>query len=63
MRSAVDNVLYKGRSVAVLWDADGTRYPRWGKGLTVLVDGRKVAHADELRATIIVDFPARSPGI
>jgi hypothetical protein len=43
----LDGVVYHGRTLTVIWDADGTRYGR-GKGLTVLVDGRGVAHADKL---------------
>lgn len=43
----LDNVLYHGRNITVVWDKDGSRY-HIGKGLSVLVDGRKVAG----RATI-----------
>jgi len=43
----LDNVLYHGRILTILWDKTGERYGR-GKGLTVLADGRKIAHAPTL---------------
>jgi hypothetical protein len=44
---SVDKVRYHGRTLTILWDADGSRYGK-GKGLTVLVDGRRVAHAETI---------------
>jgi len=38
----LDNVLYRGRVVTILWDETGGKYGR-GKGFRVLVDGRTVA--------------------
>ena len=38
----LDNVLYRGRVVTILWDQTGRKYGR-GKGFRVLVDGRTVA--------------------
>lgn len=43
----LDGVSYHGRTLAVVWDRTGEKYDR-GKGLTVLADGRVVAHSDEL---------------
>ncbi len=36
----LDDVQYHGHKLAVVYDRDGTRY-KFGKGLTVLVDGKK----------------------
>jgi hypothetical protein len=44
---ALDGVLYHGHELAILWDRAGTRYHR-GVGLTVLVDGKLVAHSARL---------------
>jgi len=43
----LDGVRYHGRTLTLLWDRDGRRYGR-GAGLSVLADGRTVAHADTL---------------
>lgn len=43
----LDNVLYHGHNITILWDKDGTRYYR-GKGLRVFVDGKEVGHSDTL---------------
>jgi hypothetical protein len=43
----LDNVLYHGKNVTIIWDKDGTKYKK-GKGLTVLVNGKKVAHSDTI---------------
>ena len=43
----LDGVPYHGHTLTILWDADGTRY-NFGRGLTVLADGRPVAHRDDL---------------
>lgn len=40
----VDGLRVGGRALAVLWDADGSRYGR-GAGLSVLLDGTLSAHA------------------
>ena len=44
---ALDDVVYHGHRLTVLWDRDGTRYHR-GAGLTLLADGRVLAHASQL---------------
>ena len=41
---ALDDVRYHGHDIAIVWDRDGTRYQK-GAGLTVLSDGKVVAHA------------------
>jgi hypothetical protein len=43
----LDNVLYHGRIITILWDKTGSKYSR-GKGLRVYVDGKEVAYADGL---------------
>lgn len=43
----LDNVLYHGRIITVIWDKAGKQYGK-GKGLTVLADGKKIAHAKTL---------------
>lgn len=40
---ALENTPYHGHNVTVLWDRTGSRYGQ-GAGLSVFVDGRKVAH-------------------
>ena len=43
----LDGVPYHGKSLTILWDADGTHYKR-GKGLRLFVDGRELAHRGHL---------------
>lgn len=47
----LDNVRYKGRMLTVMWDRTGEKYGR-GKGLTILVDGEKVAHSAKLERVV-----------
>lgn len=42
---ALDGAVVAGRVIAVAWDARGTRYGV-GAGLSIFVDGARVAHAD-----------------
>ncbi len=44
---ALDDVVYHGRRVSIIWDRNGTRYSR-GKGLQVIADGRVVARSPAL---------------
>jgi hypothetical protein len=44
---ALDDVLYHGRRLTIIWDRDGSRYGR-GSGLTIIADGRTLAHAPRL---------------
>ncbi|MES2390743.1 MAG: glycosyl hydrolase family 65 protein [Acidobacteriota bacterium] len=48
---AVDALPYHGHSLTIVWDATGKRYGK-GKGLTLMVDGRKVASRPELGALL-----------
>ncbi|MDR3365605.1 MAG: sodium/solute symporter [Prevotellaceae bacterium] len=43
----LDNVLYHGKILTIVWDKTGTKYNR-GKGLRVLVDGKEVAASEKL---------------
>ncbi|NCI48183.1 glycoside hydrolase [Sediminibacterium sp. WSJ-3] len=43
----LDNVLYHGKIITIIWDATGLKYKK-GKGLTVWADGRKIAAAPKL---------------
>ena len=43
----LDNVSYHGHALTVIYDHDGQRYHQ-GKGLTLLVDGKKVAQRKDL---------------
>jgi hypothetical protein len=44
---ALDDVRYRGRTLSILWDRDGSRYGR-GSGLSILVDGEPVASRPDL---------------
>ncbi len=50
---ALDGLPYHGHILTILYDRDGTRYRR-GAGLQVLCDGSPVAHADSLRALLVM---------
>jgi hypothetical protein len=59
---ALEDVAYRGREVSIYWDRDGTRYRR-GAGLSLYVDGRRVAHADRI-GRLVADMgpaPALAP--
>jgi len=43
----LDNVLYHGKRITILWDRDGRKYAK-GKGLSLWVNGVKKASAPEL---------------
>src|SRR5262249_48551782 len=59
---ALDDVLYRGHRVAVVWDRRGKRYGL-GAGLHVLADGKKLASAPPLRRmpAELPPAPKRSP--
>jgi len=44
----LDNVLYHGHYLTILWDQDGQKY-RKGKGLRVYADGKEIGHAGILK--------------
>ena len=43
----LDNVLYHGRSLTIMWDRSGERYGK-GKGLRLFADGREIAASEKL---------------
>jgi len=43
----LDNVLYHGRLLTVLWDKPGAKFHK-GKGLRVFADGKEIAKSAEL---------------
>ena len=43
----LDNVLYHGHNLTILWDKNGDRY-HCGKGLRIFVNGKEAGHADTL---------------
>ncbi len=45
---ALDNVSYHGKSITILWDKTGSKYQR-GQGLSVIVNGKLVAHSNSLQ--------------
>ena len=48
----LDNVLYHGKNVSIVWDKDGSRY-HVGKGLRIYVDGKCVGQRDTLGKLIV----------
>ena len=48
----LDNVLYHGHHITIVWDRDGSRY-HMGKGLRILVDGKCVGHRPDLGRLVI----------
>ena len=48
-----DGLVVGGRAATVLWDADGSRYGR-GAGLSVLLEGRLVAHSADAQGALRV---------
>ena len=48
----LDNVLYHGHNLTIVWDKDGSRYHA-GKGLRVYVDGKLAGHRDTLGRLIV----------
>ena len=50
-----DGVVVGGRTVTVLWDETGARYGR-GAGLSVLLEGRLVAHSADAQGALRVQL-------
>lgn len=48
----LDNVLYHGKIITIIWDKDGTKYKK-GKGLSVWVNGVKKGEANKLQKLIV----------
>ncbi len=45
----LDNVLYHGKILTILWDADGSHFKK-GAGFQIMVDGKRVAKSSKLEA-------------
>ncbi len=58
---ALDDVMYKGRALSVVWDRDGSRY-RLGAGLHLVVDGKTVASRARL-GKLVAALPAAGPRV
>jgi hypothetical protein len=43
----LDNVIYHGRTITILWDKNGSKYGK-GKGLYIFTDGKEIAHSKKL---------------
>ena len=56
----LDDVRYHGLSLTIIWDRSGQRYHR-GAGLSVLADGKLLAHASSLRR-LVAPLPANRTG-
>ena len=56
---ALDDVVYRGRNLSIVWDRTGEHYGR-GKGLRVLADGREIA-ASETLGPLRGDLPPLPP--
>ncbi|WP_167607206.1 MGH1-like glycoside hydrolase domain-containing protein [Maribellus sediminis] len=50
----LDNVLYHGKTVTIVWDKNGDKY-ELGKGLFVLIDGKVAGHSENI-GRIICDL-------
>ncbi len=50
----LDNVLYHGHNISIVWDKDGSRYHA-GKGLRVYVNGKLVGQSDRLQRLVCKD--------
>lgn len=48
----LDNVLYHGKMITILWDKNGTKYNK-GKGLSVWVNGVKKGRVDGLEKVVV----------
>lgn len=55
---ALDDLIYHGRRLSILWDKHGQRYGR-GAGLSLVVDGEVIANAKELGG-LSAKLPPRS---
>jgi hypothetical protein len=48
----LDNVLYHGRTISILWDQTGTKYKK-GKGLMIYADGKQIYHGAALKHVLV----------
>ncbi len=51
----LDNVLYHGKKLTILYDKTGKRYQK-GKGFRVFADGKEVVHANKLAPVMYKNF-------
>ena len=51
----LDNILYHGHNICIVWDETGGRY-HVGRGMSVFVDGNKVATSNKLGRVIVNDI-------
>lgn len=65
----LDEVLYHGHKLTVVYDADGSKY-RQGKGLVVFVDGKKAVVKENrgkydvsIGAPVVTEIPSRTPNL
>jgi len=47
----LDNVLYHGKNLTIIWDKDGSKY-HLGKGFRIFVNGKEVAKSDSLKKIV-----------
>jgi hypothetical protein len=52
----LDNVLYHGKILTIIWDKNGDHYKK-GKGLQVLINGKKAGSAASLQKIMIAKMP------
>ena len=43
----LDNILYHGSDLTIMWDRHGTKYKK-GKGLQVFADGIEIAYSEKI---------------
>ena len=59
---ALDDIPYRGHLVSIVWDKKGDRY-QFGKGLHLIVDGKRVGGADALQPVVVEGaVPIKSTG-
>lgn len=50
----LDNILYHGKNLTIIWDKDGNHY-HCGKGFHIFVDGKEVGKSDTLKRIVCND--------
>ncbi|WP_431200799.1 glycosyl hydrolase family 65 protein [Mucilaginibacter sp. P25] len=49
---ALDNVLYHGHTISVVWDKNGTKYHK-GKGFIIYADGKMISRSTQLKHVLV----------
>jgi hypothetical protein len=49
----LDGIMYKDKTVSIVYDKSGEKY-RVKSGLSVLVDGERVAHSKKLKRLVVM---------